>query len=41
MPSANPAMWVSTGAAARAVAFLASDAADAIHGQHLVLDGLS
>lgn len=41
MPSANPALWVSTGAAARAVAFLASDAADAIHGQHMVLDGLS
>lgn len=41
MPSANHALWVSTGAAARAVAFLASDAAEAIHGQHLVLDGLS
>lgn len=41
MPSAEPSHWVSTGAAARAVAFLASDAADAIHGQHMVLDGLS
>lgn len=41
MPSANPAHWVSTGAAARAVAFLASDAAESMHGQHLVLDGLS
>lgn len=41
MPAADPTQWVSTGAAARAVAFLASDAADAIHGQHMVLDGLS
>ncbi|MGO4416371.1 NADP-dependent 3-hydroxy acid dehydrogenase YdfG [Cupriavidus sp. OV038] len=41
MPAAEHTLWVSTGAAARAVAFLASDGAQAIHGQHLVLDGLS
>jgi len=41
MPAADHALWVSTGAAARAVAFLASDAAEAVHGQHMVLDGLS
>ncbi|MGO4306219.1 MULTISPECIES: SDR family NAD(P)-dependent oxidoreductase [unclassified Cupriavidus] len=41
MPSADPTRWVSTGVAARTVAFLASDAAQAVHGQHLVLDGLS
>lgn len=41
MPTADPALWVSTGAAARAIAFLASDAAHDVHGQHLVLDGLS
>jgi len=41
MPHADTAAWVSTAAAARAVLFLASDGAQAIHGQHLVLDGLS
>ncbi|CAG2153509.1 3-oxoacyl-[acyl-carrier-protein] reductase FabG [compost metagenome] len=41
MPAAEHTHWVSTGAAARAVAFLASEGAQAIHGQHLVLDGLS
>jgi len=41
MPAADPSDWVSTAAAACAIAFLASDAAQAIHGQHLVLDGLS
>lgn len=41
MPHADTAAWVSTAAAARTIAFLASDAAQAIHGQHLVLDGLS
>jgi NAD(P)-dependent dehydrogenase (short-subunit alcohol dehydrogenase family) len=41
MPAADPSVWVSTGVAARVVAFLASDGAQAIHGQHVVLDGLS
>lgn len=41
MPAAEHTHWVSTGAAARAVAFLASEGAQSIHGQHLVLDGLS
>lgn len=41
MPAADPTDWVSTASAARAIAFLASDAAQAIHGQHVVLDGLS
>jgi NAD(P)-dependent dehydrogenase (short-subunit alcohol dehydrogenase family) len=41
MPDADPARWVSTGSAARMVSMLASDAAASVHGQHLVLDGLS
>lgn len=41
MPSADHGRWVSTGAAARAIAFLASEGAETMHGQHLVLDGLS
>ncbi len=41
MPDADPARWVSTGSAARMVSMLASDAAESVHGQHLVLDGLS
>ncbi len=41
MPHADAQAWVSTASAAHAIAFLASDAAKAIHGQHLVLDGLS
>jgi len=41
MPDADPAAWVSTAQAAAAIGFLASDAAHAIHGRHLVLDGLS
>ncbi|NYI00726.1 SDR family NAD(P)-dependent oxidoreductase [Cupriavidus plantarum] len=41
MPKSDPANWVSTGTAARTIAFLASDAAQAMHGQHIVLDGLS
>jgi NAD(P)-dependent dehydrogenase (short-subunit alcohol dehydrogenase family) len=38
MPDANPAAWVSTDVAAQTVAFLASAAAQALHGQHLTLD---
>lgn len=38
MPDTNPAEWVSTATAAQTIAFLASPAADALHGQHLVLD---
>jgi NAD(P)-dependent dehydrogenase (short-subunit alcohol dehydrogenase family) len=37
MPEANPAEWVSTDVAAQTVAFLASPAAQALHGQHLAL----
>ena len=38
MPDANPADWVSTAVAAQTIAFLASPAAQALHGQHLALD---
>jgi NAD(P)-dependent dehydrogenase (short-subunit alcohol dehydrogenase family) len=38
MPDANPAEWVSTSVAAETIAFLASPAAAALHGQHLALD---
>ena len=38
MPDANPAEWVSTAVAAQTIAFLASPAAAALHGQHLTLD---
>ncbi|MEJ8820942.1 SDR family oxidoreductase [Variovorax humicola] len=38
MPDANPATWVSTAVAAQTVAYLASTAAAAVHGQHLLLD---
>ena len=38
MSDANPADWVSTDVAAQTVAFLASPAAQALHGQHLTLD---
>jgi NAD(P)-dependent dehydrogenase (short-subunit alcohol dehydrogenase family) len=38
MPDANPADWVSTSVAAQTIAFLASPAAAALHGQHLTLD---
>lgn len=38
MPDANPAEWVSTSVAAQTIAFLASSAAAALHGQHLTLD---
>jgi NAD(P)-dependent dehydrogenase (short-subunit alcohol dehydrogenase family) len=41
MPDEDPTTWVSTEAAADAIAFLASTAARSIHGRHLVLDGLS
>ncbi len=38
MPDANPAEWVSTAVAAQTIAFLASPAASALHGQPLSLD---
>ncbi|MDM0034715.1 SDR family NAD(P)-dependent oxidoreductase [Variovorax sp. J22P271] len=38
MPDADPGQWVSTAVAAQTVAFLASPAAAALHGQHLALD---
>jgi NAD(P)-dependent dehydrogenase (short-subunit alcohol dehydrogenase family) len=38
MPDADPADWVSTAVAAQAVAFLLSEGAAALHGQHLTLD---
>jgi len=38
MPDADPGKWVSTAVAAQTVAFLASPAAAALHGQHLALD---
>jgi NAD(P)-dependent dehydrogenase (short-subunit alcohol dehydrogenase family) len=38
MPDVNPANWVSTAVAAQTVAYLASPAAAALHGQHLLLD---
>jgi len=41
MPTADPSQWVSTGAAARLVATLASEAGAVVHGQHWVLDALS
>ncbi|HJV63621.1 MAG TPA: SDR family oxidoreductase [Albitalea sp.] len=37
MSDADRSAWVSTDVAAQAIAFLASDAAAAVHGQHLVL----
>lgn len=37
MPDADTRAWVSTADAARAIAYLASDAARVVHGQHLVL----
>jgi len=38
MPGANPADWVSTAVTAQTIGFLASSAANALHGQHLALD---
>jgi len=38
MPDANPDQWVSTTVAAQTIDFLTSDAAHALHGQHLTLD---
>lgn len=38
MPAARPEQWVPTSVAAQTVAFLASPAAAALHGQHLTLD---
>lgn len=37
MPNADRSAWVSTDVAAQAIAFLCSDAAAAVHGQHVVL----
>ncbi|CAG1017287.1 Dihydroanticapsin 7-dehydrogenase [Burkholderiaceae bacterium] len=37
MPDADRSAWVSTDVAAQAIAFLCSDAAAAVHGQHVVL----
>lgn len=37
MPDADPTQWVSTAVAAQTIGFLASPAAVALHGQHLVL----
>lgn len=41
MPEADPALWVAPADLARTLAFLISDAGGAIHGQHLVVAGLS
>jgi len=41
MPEANPARWVSPQDLAQAIAFLASDAARAVHGVALPVSGLS
>ncbi len=41
MPDADPARWVPPAVLADTALFLASDAAGAIHGQHLVVSGLS
>ncbi|MEJ8810982.1 SDR family NAD(P)-dependent oxidoreductase [Variovorax ureilyticus] len=38
MPRADPAGWVSTSVAAQTIGFLVSPAAEALHGQHLMLD---
>ncbi|HEX6704193.1 MAG TPA: SDR family oxidoreductase [Albitalea sp.] len=37
MPDADRSAWVPTAVAARSIGYLASDAAAAVHGQHLVL----
>jgi len=41
MPEADPARWVSPQDLAQAIAFLASDAARAVHGVALPVSGLS
>lgn len=41
MPKADPSRWVAPSTLAEALAFLASDAAAPIHGQHLVVSGLA
>jgi NAD(P)-dependent dehydrogenase (short-subunit alcohol dehydrogenase family) len=41
MPDADPARWVSPDTLAQCLLFLASDAGGAIHGEHLVVAGLS
>ncbi len=41
MPDADPSRWVPPPVLAETALFLASDAAGAIHGQHLVVSGLS
>lgn len=41
MPDADPARWVAPETLAATLVFLASDAGAAIHGQHVVVSGLS
>ncbi len=41
MPDADPARWVAPQTLAETIAFLASEAGAAIHGQHLAVSGLS
>jgi NAD(P)-dependent dehydrogenase (short-subunit alcohol dehydrogenase family) len=41
MPDADPARWVSPRTLAQAIAFLTGEGGEAIHGQHLVVSGLS
>lgn len=41
MPKADPSRWVAPDTLAQTLAFLTSEVAGAIHGQHLVVSGLS
>lgn len=41
MPNADPARWVAPGTLADTLMFLTSEAAGAIHGQHLIVSGLA